>query len=716
MPKFLIRFLAVLCGFLLLRAGEFSSASALPMSTSSMSASPIHFIENVGQFDPRARFLVQGTALSIWIAEDGLWLTLPDRDQTPARDRLPILPGQGTASPDEQTPARVVHLHLTFPDHAQLAFEPFARQETTLTYYTPQGAFPAVPVWGGVRVTLAPGLTLDLSSQEGQLTFAFEAPAGVRSLPLHIEGAEAVRLEAMPVLVTPLGEVALPLQTTAPLSLHLTTPETAVLFDLQPAVTSQAPESLPSAFFTYSTYLGGSADDQPNTIAIHPQGEIYIAGETYSLPFPSTPGLDVPTHLVAAFLAKLNASGTALDYLVNIISDGLTENVIRDLVVDAAGNAYVGGFTDSADFPATPGAYDTVRPAATDLFKAFVMKLNPAGEVVYATLLGTNEADELGNGLAVDAAGNAYLTGYTESANFPTTLGAYDRTLDGERDAFVTKFNATGSGLIYSTLLGGTSKDNGERLALDGSNNVIMSGYSEDGPTYPHSVTLGPAGVWDIVVSKLNTGGTGLIYSTIIGGSSYDFYAQGLALDAVGNAYLSGESYSADFPTTPGAFAPSLRGTVDPVVFKLNAGGTALGFSTYLGGSDAGVLEFIYDLALDENLRPYVVGYTDSADFPTTPGAFGRGLNGPLDMFAAMLTPTGSGLEFSTLVGGSLEEYGAGIAIKAPNEFAITGASYSADFPTTPGALDRTANGGGDGVVVVFRPLSFSVFLPLAVK
>ncbi|GAB4577902.1 MAG: hypothetical protein Fur0022_06340 [Anaerolineales bacterium] len=718
MLKFRLSFIIL---FLILSAKPLASSAQNPPA-SPFSSLPL--IKNIGQFDPRVQYLAQGDRHTLWITEDGLWITIQDQQDTLARLTLPNPTSQDTASPSERPPIRVANLHLTFPDQPSLAWDPFARQHTTLSYFTPQGAFTDIPVFGGVRAALSPDLALEISGVEGQVTFKFVSPSASAALALHLEGADALWTEnGLPTLATPLGVLSLPFQTTTPLNLRLSTPHTTQTLLLEPFTPAQGKpftvylSSLPSTALVYSTLLGGAADDQPNTVAFNAQGEIYVAGETYSLPFPTAPGLEVPTHLVAAFIAKFNSTNTGLDYLVNIVSAGLTENVIKDLVIDSTGNAYAAGYTDSADFPTTPGAYDTVPPAATNLYKAFVMKLNPTGQVVYATLLGTNTNSELGNGIAIDAAGNAYLTGYTESPGFPTTAGAYDQTLGGTRDAFVTKFNAVGSGLMYSTFIGGTSRDNGERIALDAANNVIMSGYSEDGPTYPQTTApIGITGTWDLVVTKLNANGTGLIYSTIIGGSSYDFFAQGLALDAAGNAYLSGGTYSPDFPTTPGAYDISLNGTADPVVLKLNAAGNALAFSTYLGGSTLGPWEFIYDLALDSHNQPYVVGVTESADFPTTPGAFRRVLAGPMDMFAVQLNPSGSGLVYATLLGGSLEELGYGIAVKAPNEFVVTGSTYSTDFPTTPGALDRLPNGGSDGVIAAFKPLPYSLFLPVTVR
>ncbi|MCB9135379.1 MAG: SBBP repeat-containing protein [Anaerolineales bacterium] len=708
--RYLSLLLAFLSGLCFLQP-----APAAPPTTPEKTS--ILFIENVGQFDPRARFLVQADGLTLWLTDNSLWITLPDPDQTPAQNLLPSLLAPDAINPTGRAPLRGTSYQLTFPG-ATPTLAPFAPQTANVSYFTPDGNFPNVPAWGGVQMTLTPELTLELTATDGHLTLTFHPAAPDLTLPLHLAGADTFRtLNGLPALPTPAGDLPLPLRTTAPLTLHLTAQTSLTDLSLTPTLSPNLALIPDPTNLTYSTYLGGVSDDTPNTIAVSPSGEIYIAGDTYSAIFPGEPGQDVPTHYIAAFISKLDNTGTALAYNINMVSAGLTENVVKDIVVDNDGNAYVGGFTDSADFPATPGAYDTVPPAATNLYKAFAMKINASGFVVYATLLGTNTANELGNGIAVDNAGNAYLTGYTESAGFPTTAAAYDQTLGGERDAFVTKFNTTGSAVLYSTFLGGSSKDNGERIVLDASNHAIISGYSEDGSTFPQTgLAIGPTGAWDIFVSQLNTNGTGMIYSTVIGGSSYDFYAQGLALDAAGNAYVSGETYSDDFPTTPGAYDSALSGQVDPVVFKLNNTGTVLAFSTYLGGSSDGVYEFIYDLALDSANAPYMVGFTDSADFPTTPGAYQHFLSGPTDLFAGKLNPAGTGLDYLTLLGGTLEEYGAAIAVKTPNEFVITGSSNSANFPTTSNAFDRTPNGGSDGVVVAFRPLPLQVYLPLVVR
>ncbi|HNB52653.1 MAG TPA: SBBP repeat-containing protein [Anaerolineales bacterium] len=692
-----------------------AASTTQPTASCGTCPSAARVIENVGQFDARARFLIEGDGLTLWVTDDGLWVTVPEGNLQPARPTLPDPTQADTVSPTGRGPVLGTSFHLTFPGSTP-TLEPFARQETVVSYFTPAGQFPNVPVWGGVRMGLFPGLSLEISSQNGQPLLLFNTDG--RDLPLLVEGAEALRLEnAQLVLSTARGEITLPLQTTAPLTVHASAKASSTTLILSPAASAPDGGFPAPTGLVYSSYLGGLADDSPNTVALTAAGERIVAGDTYSAVFPSGPGLDVPTHYIAAFISKFDSLGANLLYNITMVSAGLTENVVKDIVVDGDGNAYVGGFTDSADFPTTPGAYDTVPPSETNLYKAFAMKIDPDGDVIFSTLLGTNTNSEVANGIAIDGSGNVYLTGNTKSPAFPTTAGAYDRILGGERDAFITKFNATGSALIYSTFIGGSSPDYGERIALDGSNNVVMSGYSEDGATYPQTgLAIGPAGVWDIVVSKLNASGTGLIYSTVVGGTSYDFYAEGLALDAAGNAYVSGETYGTDFPTTAGAYDTDLTGLVDPVLFKLNSAGTALTFSTYLGGSSAGVYEFIYDLALDSANAPYVIGYSDSADFPTTPLGYRHTLSGPVDMIVVKVNPSGAGLEYSTYLGGTLEDYGTGIVVKAPNEFMVVGYSYSSDYPVTPSAYALTSNGGSDGVITAFAPLPYHVFLPIALK
>ncbi|NJN43678.1 MAG: hypothetical protein HC806_02375 [Anaerolineae bacterium] len=274
--------------------------------------------------------------------------------------------------------------------------------------------------------------------------------------------------------------------------------------------------------------------------------------------------------------------------------------------------------------------------------------------------------------------------------------------------------------MVYSTLIGGTSAERGEGIALDAENNAIITGYSEDGPTYPQTVApIGPTGFWDVVVTKLNGTGSGLVYSTIIGGSSIDL-AFSLALDDLGNAYGTGVTYSNNFPTTTNAFDKTLGGTIDTVTFKLNASGNALIFSTYLGGSSTGLLELSLGIALDSVRNPYIVGYTDSPDFPTTANAFSNTLSGPSDIFIAKFNNVGSHLMYATFLGGSLDDYGTSIAVQDGDTFVITGSSSSTNFPTTAGAFDTSHNGGGDvgtdGIVVFFELFPFDTFLPLTIK
>ncbi len=313
----------------------------------------------------------------------------------------------------------------------------------------------------------------------------------------------------------------------------------------------------------YSTYLGGSVGDEGLGIAVDTLGNAYVTGITSSLDFPTTAGAFETTNVGgAAFVTKLDPSGSALVYSTYLGGSG--DEVGRGIAVDTSGNAYVTGATFSTDFPTTAGALQRTSgggPAGcgSSTWDGFVTKLDPTGSaLVYSTYLGGSDVEE-GIGIALDALGNAYVTGETFSSNFPTTAGALQTSYGGGNgDAFVTKLNPTGSALGYSTYLGGGESD----------------------------------------------------------------VAFGIAVDASGNAYVAGRTASANFPTTAGTFQPTFAGgTTDAFVAKLDATGSALVYSTYLGGSDDDEgLAIAIDALPSPNA--YVTGLTVSTDFPTTAGAF----------------------------------------------------------------------------------------------
>ncbi len=253
------------------------------------------------------------------------------------------------------------------------------------------------------------------------------------------------------------------------------------------------------------------------------------------------------------------------------------------------------GRAQSTDFPTTPGVFDPTNVFAAD--KGFVAKLNPAGsDLEYSTYLGGSVEDHC-FAIAIDGAGNAFVTGYTWSSDFPTTPGAFDTSFDGDTDGFAAKLNATGSALEYSTFLGGASWEEGNGIALDGTGNAFVMGitYSSDFPTTPGAFDTSLGGSQDAFVTKLNASGSGLDYSTFLGGSSSETYGN-FALDAAGRAFVTTTTLSNDFPTTPGAFDTSYNGSYDAVVAKLNASGSGLEYATYLGGAN---LEYSYAIALD---------------------------------------------------------------------------------------------------------------------
>jgi hypothetical protein len=385
----------------------------------------------------------------------------------------------------------------------------------------------------------------------------------------------------------------------------------------------------------YSTFLGGGGFEWGRGLTVDAAGNAYVTGQTKSSSFPTTSGAFDRSFNVAncprcgidqydAFVAKLNPAGSRLVYSTFLGGTDLDDSLA--IAIDGAGNAYVTGQTGSTSFPTTTGAFDTSGNGA---FDAFVTKLNAAGSaLVYSTLLGGSDI-ELPAEVAVDTAGNTYVSGGTRSAGFPTTPGAYDTTHGGAFDAFVTKLNANGSALVYSTFLGGSQSDSSGGLAIDAAGNAYVTGGTSS-PEFPTT-----AGVFDAVfdgpsesfVTKLDPAGSALVYSTFLGEAG----ASAIALDADDSAWLAGGTGSPDAFTSPDAFDTQFSGGAsDAYLAQLDPTGSALIYATFLGGTGS---EGAAGVALDAAGNVYITGLTYSADFPTTAGAFDRLFGGDPTIF-----------------------------------------------------------------------------------
>jgi len=717
-----------------------------------LDSGPVMFIENVGQFDPCARFQVRGGERTIWLTEDGIWVTVLEQLHEEIR-------GQGnremiTLSPPHlvsSSPQRGVNLKLSFPGaNPRPRLEPLERLETSLNYFI--GSDPAawrtdVPVYAGVRyLDLYPGVDLVVGAglapapgrpQGSPLPWRLEVRDGadLSAIRLRVEGAEAVELLPSPDagegqgvrVATALGDFSLPLLavegatpegqpvtfnlkpgtfevsfpfSAAPhLPLSLSSPEAAG----DPAISQDNPDDL-----LYATFLGGSDWDGGYDIAVDGSGAAYVTGWTYSTDFPATPGAFDTTYSGSgdAFVAKLNPAGSALAYATFL--GGSSEDEGYAIAVDGSGATYIVGRTYSSGFPTTPGAFDRTHNGGSD---AFVVKLNVTGTALaYATFLG-GSGNDYGEAIAVDGSGAAYVTGWTYSTDFPVTPGAFDTTYNGYDDAFVAKLAPAGSALAYATFLGGSSYELGTGIAVDGGGAAYVTGYtnSPDFPATPGAFDTTHNGYWDAFVAKLNPAGSTLAYATFLGGGGND-YGEAIAVDGSGAAYVTGWTYSTDFPATAGAFDTTHNGAggyPDAFVAKLAPAGSALAYATFLGGSG---VDWSCAVAVDGGGAAYVTGVACSSDFPATPGAFDTscGTDGDCnydgsatygDGFVAKLNPAGSALAYATFLGGSGNDYGYGIAVDADGAAYVTGDTYSADFPATPGAFDATHNGSYDAFV-----------------
>ncbi|WP_201326990.1 SBBP repeat-containing protein [Thermotomaculum hydrothermale] len=371
----------------------------------------------------------------------------------------------------------------------------------------------------------------------------------------------------------------------------------------------------------WSTYVGGDREwdgERKNSITIDSSGNIYVCGYTESSNFPTTTGAYQTTFsdgYYDTFVFKLNSNGSDLIYSTYVGGSGA--DYAESIAIDFSGNVYVCGYIGSSDFPTTSNAYQTSNNGDYD---ALVFKLNSDGsDLVYSTYVGGSDNDRA-TSLSLDSSGNAYVCGFTQSSDFPTTTGAYQTTNNGGYDAFVFKLSSDGSSLVYSTYVGGIDGDFAYSLSLDSSGNTYVCGATLSGfPTTTGAYQTTNNGSYDAIVFKLNSDGSDLVYSTYVGGSDWEL-PNSIAVDSSHNAYVCGYTQSSDFPTTTDAYQITYNdGYEDGFVFKLNNDGSSLVYSTYIGGSKS---DRATSIIIDSSHNAYVCGYTNSSDFPKTQGTY----------------------------------------------------------------------------------------------
>jgi uncharacterized protein (TIGR03437 family) len=445
----------------------------------------------------------------------------------------------------------------------------------------------------------------------------------------------------------------------------------------------------------FSTYIGGPGEDDIADIKVDSSGFVYLGGASQTPQAPTlNPFQQSNIVTLAPFVLKFTGDGQHVVYYAVIGGiNGWDE--ADGVVVDANGSPTMVGRTRSSDFP-LKNAFQTTFKATWD--NAFITKLTPDGRsLVFSTYFGGSNWEYPMGGGAIDSAGNIWLTGYTESQDFPVK-NPIQTHLNGHSDCFIAKFSSAGA-LLFATYWGGSALDNGLGIAVDGNDNVVIAGFSgsTDFPLHNAVQNAGTprTGFGAPTLVKLSPDGQSIVFSTYLGNASTGA-AFGIGFDAVGNIYVAGEADDPSLVTTPGALQSSSGGNSDAFLIELDASASKVLYTTYLGGSanDSG-----RDVKVDANGYIYLLGYTDSADFPVkNPLQKFRG-GGPFnqDLFVAKLTPGGSSIVYSTPFGGSGNELPGRLALTSFNALYVTGTTSSTDFPVQ-NAFQPTYGGGQDGI------------------
>ena len=639
---------------------------------------PMSFEANAGQTDPRVRFLAHAPGYSLFLTNEEAVLSLSE----PSPARKPIRTGDPTDYRNAPQLQRVAHaVQVKFVGGSAASVVAGSDELPSKSNYfignDPKRWHTNVPNYSAVKYSgIYPGVDAVFHGDNRRFEFDFDIAAGAdpHSIALEVDGARRVRLNRA-------GDVLLGMDAAHQLVMN------------KPHVYQELPEGRREIAGRY--VLGAR-----NRIAFK------IGPYDHTRPLVIDPTLVYSTYLGGSY--------------VNSAANQYPNDLGHAIAVDSAGDVYVAGPAGSVDFPVTTGAYDTIFNAGQST--AFVSKLDPSGStLIYSTFLGSTYPNvSTVEGIALDASGDAYLTGYT-NYDYPTTPGAFitsEASLYGAY-AFVTELNPTGTGLVYSTYLSGTEATGSPDtyaygIAADAAGNAYVVGTT-DSPTYattpgayqtsanctfPYEGTCTTA-----FVTKVSAGGSSLSYSTYLGTGTNR--ANAVAIDSSGDAFVVGATDPGTFPVTPGAFMTS-SSAEEALAFvtELNPSGTALVYSTFLAGSTSNAtdLDDAFAVAVDASGYAYVTGTASDSDFPTTPGAYEANLLDESDAFVTKLNLTGSALVYSTYLPGLTAGYG--IGVNSSGEAYVAGDNYgdANDFPTTPDALQTSApTTSTNGFLTVFN-------------
>ncbi|HKE21588.1 MAG TPA: SBBP repeat-containing protein [Bryobacteraceae bacterium] len=642
---------------------------------------PLSFEPNSGQAPAEVRYLARSRFYTLYLAPAEAVLAAPN--QPPLREKL------SKANPS-----------------ARIAGE--AQQPSVSNYIVgndPAAWHTAVPNYGSVRYTgVYPGIDLVYYGKEGNLEYDWIVSPGADPKQIRITFENADRLQ-----IDPHGDLVIASRHSeyrhkkpsvyqqiagrrVPVSGSWTLHGNEGSFRI--GGYDRGKELVIDPPLIYSTYQGGSGLDYAYAVAVDSVGNTYVTGGAGSTNFPTTnPFQNTLKGAEDVFVTKINPSGSAKLYSTYLGGGGPDEG--HGIAVDAQGNVYVTGSTGSLDFP-TKGAVQSAQAGSGD---AFLAKLNATGSaLVYSTYLG-GIGEDTGSGVAVDSAGNAYVVGSTFSADFPTTH-AFQAAKGAQQDAFVAKMNPGGTAWVYATYLGGNNVDQGNGIAVDAAGSAYVTGYTASTDFPVQSALRGSnAGAVDAFITKINPDGSALVYSTYLGGSATD-YGTAIVVDSSGNAYITGVVSSEDFPVANAIDATLGSHAVDDAfVAKLNPAGSALIYSTYVGG---GSEDEAYAIAIDKAGNAYITGRTNSSDFPLTNPI--QATRVAFDMFVTEINAAGTARLFSTFIGGTGSESGRGIAVDQVGNIHIAGEGTSADFPVL-NAMQSTSGGGAapqDALVLLF--------------